>query len=124
MRLIFFQASGTKFKPSSLDYPFAEAFDPGQIATFGHELGRVSDRGSATICAPAATLHESEIIGLCREVSIVLKQLKAAGANQFIFWIRHSDNDKRSDEITRIELKQIAALDCHLFFDVLASSTG
>ena len=116
MRAILFQASGTNFQPSSINYPFAEAFDPGQLATFGNELGSASTRGSATIRAPAAMPDESEISGLCHEVSSVLERMKAAGANQFIFWIRRSNNDQCNEEISRMELQQIAALNCHLFF--------
>jgi hypothetical protein len=116
MRTVFFQASGAKFRPSSLDYRFAEALDARQVAMSGNASGRVSDRGSATIRAPAAAPDESEISGLCREVSGVLERLKVAGADRFILWIRRSGGDSCDEEISRIELQQIAALNCHLFF--------
>ena len=82
---ISFVASGESFRPSTVDAPFSECEDPGDIGKLGRYRGVPLPSGSATFSVPES--EEQGIRFLHRTVSPLMPVLRAAGATDFFIHI-------------------------------------
>ena len=117
MRRLVFQAFGKNFHATRFARENVEAFDAGQVATFGRYQGTVAQHGAARF---HQTLYcsgtESVMIRFCREMAALQVSMRAHGADSFILYAYRDFTHECNEELTRQEPQEIAQLDCHLFY--------
>lgn len=117
MRNYSFQASGKDFHASKFAAENVLAFDAGQIATFGGHQGQISPHGAALFLFNADCMDEDKsLLVFCRQMAAILDDLRTAGAKNFILHVKRVFTHNCNEELTRQELREIAGLDCHLFY--------
>jgi hypothetical protein len=117
VREYVFQASGPEFHPRSLSLGFIDAFDPGEVATFGPHAGSPAPLGSARYAPPDDRRGTGSALEAFTEyLAEIQPQLRAAGATAFILHVTRTFTGVCREELTRRELQAIARLDCHLFY--------
>jgi hypothetical protein len=115
-----FQARGTAFHASATGLSFAESFEPGSTATFGGSRGTVVPFGAALYVVPELPRDgkESDFYAVFAHIHSLLPTLRNAGATEFILHLRREFASQCNEEFTREELRLLASLDCHFFYQV------
>jgi hypothetical protein len=114
-----FQARGDGFHPSAVGVAFAESFEPGTQATFGSSRGAVVPFGAALYTVPPLARHgrESDFHAVFAHLQSLLPTFREAGATEFILHLRRDFPSECNEEFTREELRMLASIDCHLFYE-------
>jgi hypothetical protein len=114
-----FQARGSGFRPSATGLNIAQSFEPGSQATFGGSRGTVVSFGAALYAVPALSHNdrESDFHAVFAHLQSILPALRKAGATEFILHLRRNFPAECNEEFTREELRMLASLDCHLFYE-------
>lgn len=114
-----FQAIGLQFHPRVMSLAFAEAFEPGSVATFGGTRGTVVSHGGALYRLPndlAGDTRDSELGAALKHLIALLPAFREAGATEFVLHFRRAFQGRCAEEFSREELQLLTALDCHLFY--------
>jgi hypothetical protein len=113
-----FQVRGAAFHAGATGLSFAESFEPGSIATFGGSRGTVVPFGAALYVVPELPRgdKESDFHSVFTHLHSLLPIFRNAGATEFILHLRREFASQCNEEFTREELRLLASLDCHLFY--------
>ena len=120
MYKISFSARGRTFHPNAMALTFAASFEPGSVATFGGNRGTTVPYGAALYSIPGDLPHsdtESEFAVAFRHLQALIPEFRAAGAEEFTLHLHRQFSSHCNEEFTREELRLLASLDCHLFYE-------
>ena len=121
-----FQARGSAFHPRAAGLKFVESFEPGALATFGGSRGTVVPYGAALYAVPNLphTDRQSDFHAVFTHLQSVLPALRNAGATEFILHLHRAFPSQCNEEFTREELRLLASLDCHFFYEARHTNEG
>ena len=112
---ISFVASGKTFRPSTVDAPFSEREDPGDIGKLGRYRGVPVPSGSATFGVPET--EEEGIRYLHALVFPLMPVLRASGATDFFIHITYQYDHQWALGYDPEEMRMLADFGCEMMID-------
>jgi hypothetical protein len=126
MHTLSFQARGASFRPSAMALAFAESFEPGCVATFGGNRGTAVPYGAALYVVPELPRsgRDSDFTVAVNHLLTLQGAFRGAGATEFVLHLHRVFGSQCNEEFSRDELRLLASLDCHLFYQARHASEG
>ncbi len=112
---ISFVASGKTFRPSTIDVPFSEREDPGDIGKLGRYRGVPVPIGSASFNVPES--EEEGIRYLHGLVFPLIPVLRASGATDFFIHITYQYDHQCALGYDAEEMRMLADFGCEVMID-------
>jgi hypothetical protein len=105
---------------------FAESFESGSVATFGGSRGTLVPFGAALYVVPQLPRsgRDSDFTVAVNHLLTLLGAFRGAGATEFILHLHRVFGSQCNEEFTRDELRLLASLDCHLFYQARHANEG